>query len=209
MRRRSLVGALVLLGLGGGGYVGKDQILDRRTAPTVRSTPAPTPTETGTPSSTPQPTATPMPAVDYAETITYGGKRLTVADPRTSRELEFDEGSRTAAEGSVFLTLHLTTRNVGDQSLNIPWPFVVRHGDGEFSVRGQFKRDSPEQLLSPERRLYGPSTVYWPDATHEGWVYAEIPADASEVTFVWSYDSAVRDDPDDELTYRVPVPGPE
>lgn len=201
MRRRRLLLLLAALGLGGGGYWAT-------TEPQIPTTEqAPSPTEPpGTDTATATPTATPTPSPEHAETAVYGGKSLTVAAPETARKLEFDDRTDTAESGAVFLTLKLTAKNVSDQPLNIPWPFAVRTEETETDVRGQFGNDSPERIESPERRLYGPSTIFWPDVTHEGWVYVQVPAATSAVTFVWFYASGVREEEDREITYRVPVP---
>ena len=201
MKRRRLITVLTALAVGGGGYWASSDPPTRTAEPVARPTDGiATDTETATP------TATPTPSPEYAETQEYGGKSLTVAAPETAQKLEFDDGSETAEEGTAYLTLKLTAKNVDDQPLNIPWPFAVRNEGAETEVRGQFERDSPERLQSPERELYGPSTVFWSAVTHEGWVYAQVPAAASAVTFVWLYSSGARDEEDREITYRVPLP---
>lgn len=190
---------LAALGFGGGGAWATN---DRTPA-----TPDPTPEPTARPTTdTATPTATPTPSPGYAETQTYGGKSLTVAAPETRRTLEFDDGTETAEEGHVFLLLKLTTKNVGDQSMNVPSMFGVRTEEGESEIREQYEEDTRERILSPERKLFGRVAVYWPDATNEGWLYVQIPADAPTVTFVWFFTTHVRDEEDREITYRVPVP---
>ncbi|MBP1985722.1 hypothetical protein [Halolamina salifodinae] len=201
MRRRRLLVLLAALGLGGGGvWATTDPPLPAREQ-------IPEPTErpsTDTATATATATATPVP--EYSETKTYGGKSLTVAAPETRRTLKFEDETVTAEDGSVFLLLKLTTTNVGDQSMNVPSMFGVRTEEGETEIREQYVADSRERILSPERKLFGEVAVYWPEATNGGWLYAEIPADASTVTFVWFFTTRVRDEEDREITYRVPVP---
>ncbi|KPN30570.1 hypothetical protein SY89_01305 [Halolamina pelagica] len=192
---------LAVLGLGAGGVWATT---DR--SPTA-SEQSPEPSErpaADTP--TPTATATPTPSPGYAETQTYGGKSLTVSAPETRRTLEFDNGTETAAEGTVYLLLKLSTTNVGDQSMNVPSSFAIRTENGETEIREQYEADTRERILSSERKLYGRWDIYWPDVTNEGWCYAQIPADASTVTFVWFFSTSVRTEDDREITYRVPVP---
>lgn len=202
MRRRRLLVLLGVLGLGGGGYWASDD----PPVPTTEQLPNPTErpeTDTATPTATP----TPTPVPGYSETKEYGGKSVTVASPETYRELETTEGTLTAAEGEQFMFLKLTAENVGDQLMNAPWPFEMRWDGGAVEARNSLEGDS-NTLESPDRKLYS-RPVMGTAGGSEGWVYARIPADLRELTFVWQFETRVRTESDREITYSVPVPRPE
>lgn len=197
MRRRHLLGLLALLGVGGAGY--------RNELPLQQIEATGDAAETSTPTRTP--TATPTPVPNYSETKEYGGKSVTVASPETYRELVTDAGTLTAAEGEQFLFLKLTVENVGDQLMNAPWPFEMRWDGGAVEVRNSLEGDS-NTLESPDRELYSRPAM-GTAGTSEGWVYARIPADLRELTFVWHFETKVRTESNREITYSVPVPVPE
>jgi len=208
-RRRYLTGLAALGLLGTAGYAATRDRSTLLPGDGTAETPAPTPGERRSPTPTDTPTATDTPTVTPSaeRTKTVGGVALTVSRPVVESTLSFDGEDRTADDGSTFLLVELIAENVGEEPANHPRDFTVEHGDGtEFEVFRESDVDGTK-AASPERPLYGGSGAFWPGATETGWVFAEVPADASTVAFVWRYRHDGTSESNGEKTvWRLRVP---
>lgn len=197
MKRRRYLAGLAALGLlGTAGYAAtRDQSLpgggrEQTPTPTPDGQRPPTATDTRTSTDTPTATdtstdtATPTPST--ARTKTVGGVALTVSQLAVESTLAFEDETRTAGDGSTFLLVRLAAENVGDEAANHPRDFRVEHDGTKYEVFRESDVDGT-RTESPERTLYEGDGAFWPDATETGWVFAEVPADADTVTFVWRY----------------------
>lgn len=189
MKRRwivAVVALVVLIAILGVGLTadGDDPLEGQPTAtPTATATATPTATATATPTATR--TATPRPPSEARKE--HGGVQITVWQPTTAQRLVFPNETKEPAEGTVFLLVRIDVENVGDEPINVPSDLEIVHGDSEYEVVDDDSSDPPNSIESPSRELYRGGGVIYPEVERNGWVYAEIPADADRVEFTWHY----------------------